>query len=388
VSTLLACSTLRAHAGALLPSPSVLCFPPVLIPFFAYFLADGLDLSGIVAILFAGITMARYVRPNLSQKAQDATLYFFKLLAHISETFVFIYMGVSMFLVQATFSVSFIAVALVVVLGSRAGNVYPLGWLVNKFRRLDRQISMKELHMMFFSGLRGAIAFALSLQAYKTDIEGDAGDLMFTTTGIIVLVTSIFIGGGTSKMLQILNLLGDEYEALDDEDHLREEEMKEQRAMEVPYQMLSLLPRKLQIKAKMERGVTQVKKVFRFRTWDAILHGLVGVDKPSTDPKTSQFDDSLELDTGAPSTSIEMIESPTGAGHSSFLMTATSRSSGSEEDKEEGKPASGESDEVRMEPVPSSDTETAFNNGLERGKGDSEGDDGRNDTGPATAKKD
>ena len=80
----------------------------VLIPFFAYFLADGLDLSGIVAILFCGITMSRYVRPNLSTKAQDATLYFFKLLAHVSETFVFIYMGVSMFLVQATFSVSFI----------------------------------------------------------------------------------------------------------------------------------------------------------------------------------------------------------------------------------------------------------------------------------------
>eukprot|EP00958_Prasinococcus_capsulatus_P027184 scaffold5297_cov374-Prasinococcus_capsulatus_cf.AAC.9 len=220
--------------------------------------------------------------------------------------------------------------------------------------------------------------------------QGDAGDLMFTTTGIIVLVSRPALSdrtcGWQARVAESDSLVV--VAALDDEDHLREEEMKEQRAMEVPYQMLSLLPRKLQIKAKMERGVTQVKKVFRFRTWDAILHGLVGVDKPSTDPKTSQFDDSLELDTGAPSTSIEMIESPTGAGHSSFLMTATSRSSGSEEDKEEGKPASGESDEVRMEPVPSSDTETAFNNGLERGKGDSEGDDGRNDTGPATAKKD
>ena len=49
-------------------------------------------------------------------------------------------------------------------------------------------------------------------------------------------------------MLEVLNLLGDEYEALDDEDHLREEELKEQQAMEVPYQMLSLLPTKLQIK--------------------------------------------------------------------------------------------------------------------------------------------
>ena len=40
--------------------------------------------------------MAHYARPNLSKAARDRTLAFFRILATLSETFVFIYIGASL----------------------------------------------------------------------------------------------------------------------------------------------------------------------------------------------------------------------------------------------------------------------------------------------------
>ncbi len=42
--------------------------------------------------------MAHYTRPNLSRTARDRTTSFVKMLATLAETFVFIYIGVSLFL--------------------------------------------------------------------------------------------------------------------------------------------------------------------------------------------------------------------------------------------------------------------------------------------------
>jgi sodium/hydrogen exchanger 8 len=43
----------------------------VLLAFASYMLADGLRLSGIVAALFCGMGMAKYVKPNLAPSSRD-----------------------------------------------------------------------------------------------------------------------------------------------------------------------------------------------------------------------------------------------------------------------------------------------------------------------------
>lgn len=48
---------------------------------------------------------------------------------------------------------------------SRAANIYPLSLLVNYFRK--SKINMRMQFIMWFSGLRGAIAFALILSLPK-----------------------------------------------------------------------------------------------------------------------------------------------------------------------------------------------------------------------------
>eukprot|EP00951_Prasinocladus_malaysianus_P002239 scaffold15853_cov47-Prasinocladus_malaysianus.AAC.3 len=68
---------------------------------------------------------------------------------------------------------TFLLVALIALAISRALNVYPLAALVNFLRPEDVKIPRSHQHMLWFSGLRGAIAFALSLSAAE-DLGGEA----------------------------------------------------------------------------------------------------------------------------------------------------------------------------------------------------------------------
>ena len=132
-------------------------------PYCAYAAAEFLQLSGIVAILFCGVAMAHYARPNLSSAARRDSAVIFKTLATLAETFVFLYMGVSLFLEdQAWSTVPFALAALCACLLARALNVYPMTRLVNRWRRERFKVPANHQNALFVSGLRGAVAFSRS----------------------------------------------------------------------------------------------------------------------------------------------------------------------------------------------------------------------------------
>lgn len=56
--------------------------------------------------------------------------------------------------------------------------------------------------IMWFSGLRGAIAFALSL---NLDMELEARHVIVTTTLVLVVFTTMFLGGGTMPLMKFMN---------------------------------------------------------------------------------------------------------------------------------------------------------------------------------------
>ncbi|KAJ8966298.1 hypothetical protein NQ317_017016 [Molorchus minor] len=164
-----------------------------------YVLAEGIHLSGIMAILFCGIVMSHYTHFNLSTVTQITMQQTLRTLAFIAETCVFAYLGLALFSFKHRVEPALITWSLILCLLGRACNIFPLAILVNRFR--EHQITKKMMFIMWFSGLRGAISYALSLHLNFSD---ETRHVIITTTLIIVLVTTLFFGGSTMPLLKFM----------------------------------------------------------------------------------------------------------------------------------------------------------------------------------------
>jgi hypothetical protein len=101
----------------------------------------------------------------------------------------------------------------------RALNIFPLTWIANRCRKSGvNKIPPKMQMVLWFAGLRGAIAFALS-----ENMPGPNRDTYTTCTLTICMFTTIVCGGFTEKMLKRYGMKqgGNNYgEIGDDEEYL------------------------------------------------------------------------------------------------------------------------------------------------------------------------
>uniref|UniRef100_A0A8C5TC80 Sodium/hydrogen exchanger n=1 Tax=Malurus cyaneus samueli TaxID=2593467 RepID=A0A8C5TC80_9PASS len=158
----------------------------IIFAYLPYGLAEGISLSGIMAILFSGIVMSHYTHHNLSPVTQI-------LMQQTLRTVAFM-CGRCCLLSNL--------LLIVLVLFGRAVNIFPLSYLLNFFR--DHKITPKMMFIMWFSGLRGAIPYALSLHLGLEPIE--KRQLIGTTTIIIVLFTILLLGGGTMPLIRLVDI--------------------------------------------------------------------------------------------------------------------------------------------------------------------------------------
>jgi sodium/hydrogen exchanger 8 len=173
-----------------------------LTPYMAYLTAESFYQSGIVTILFCGISMSVFVRPNLSQHARDFTSHLAKILAVLFETYVFIYLGMSLFTISQAWETMVMAIyATVICLVARLFNIYPISWMLNKYGGCD--IDARKQFTMWFAGLRGAIAFVLAVKAKETLVHGDT---ILTTTIMVIFFTVFCMGGYIWPLLERFNL--------------------------------------------------------------------------------------------------------------------------------------------------------------------------------------
>ncbi|KAG7463475.1 hypothetical protein MATL_G00177060 [Megalops atlanticus] len=183
------------------------CFPLLetalffLMSWSTFLLAEACGFTGVVAVLFCGITQDHYTYNNLSEESTKRTKQLFEVLHFLAENFIFSYMGLALFTFQNhIFSPIFILGAFIAIFIGRASNIYPLSFLLNLGRR--HKIGSNFQHMMMFAGLRGAMAFALAIR----DTATYARQMMFTTTLLIVFFTVWVFGGGTTPMLSWLHI--------------------------------------------------------------------------------------------------------------------------------------------------------------------------------------
>ncbi|KAG6452419.1 hypothetical protein O3G_MSEX007622 [Manduca sexta] len=186
----------------------------VLMSYAAFLIAEVFELTGVVAVLFCGICQAHYTYNNLSSDSRNRTKQLFELLNFLAENFIFTYIGVSMFTFpKHHFDPWFIIAGFITSTLGRAVNIYPLSFLLNLGRKPP--IPMNFQHMLFFSGLRGAMSFALAIR----NTVSEARQAMLTTTSLIVIATVVLQGGAATHALAYLRIptgqgQSDENEAL------------------------------------------------------------------------------------------------------------------------------------------------------------------------------
>ncbi|KAH9178193.1 sodium/hydrogen exchanger [Lactarius sanguifluus] len=208
----LAMSLVLKHSSLAL-YPSIESCLVALCAYTCYFFSNGLSMSGIVSLLFCGITLKHYAYHTMSRRTQRATKYIFGTLSQLSENFIFIYLGLSLFTsppseekVTSYVKPLFIAVTTVAVVFTRYAAVFPLSELINFFQRHARGQRSEEIPhayqmMLFWAGLRGAVGVALA-----AGFHGPNAQTLRTTVLVVVVLTVVMFGGTTARMLEVLGI--------------------------------------------------------------------------------------------------------------------------------------------------------------------------------------
>ncbi|KAE8625506.1 hypothetical protein XENTR_v10006290 [Xenopus tropicalis] len=170
--------------------------------YLSYLTAEMFHLSGIVAITTCAVSMKKYVEENVSQKSYTTIKYFMKMLSSVSETLIFIFMGVSTVGQNHEWNWAFVCFTLFFCLFWRAAGVFILTQLINFFRTIP--LTMKDQFIIAYGGLRGAICFALVFLLPDSVFPRKN---LFITAVIVVIFFTVFIQGITIRpLVEFLNV--------------------------------------------------------------------------------------------------------------------------------------------------------------------------------------
>jgi CPA1 family monovalent cation:H+ antiporter len=167
----------------------------VLAAYGSFLIAEELHVSGVLATLAAGMLIGNYGRArSLSERGGDALVRFWDFAAFLANSVVFLLIG-SREAEQS--SLAFLwpaAVAILLVLAGRAVAIYPIAGL---FARSRAAVDWTTRHILFWGGLRGALALALALAAPAALPEHDA----LIGVAFAVVAFSIFVQGAPMPAL-------------------------------------------------------------------------------------------------------------------------------------------------------------------------------------------
>ncbi|KAJ5794759.1 hypothetical protein N7457_001358 [Penicillium paradoxum] len=151
------------------------------------------------------------------------TKYLFQVMAQLSENFIFIYLGLDLFVEpNLRFNPLFIMVAVFGICLARYLAVFPLSKAINwfiRYRARRRGVEVADelpfayQAMLFWAGLRGAVGVALA-----AGLSGVNAPALRATVLVVVVLTVIIFGGTTARMLEILGIRTGVIEELDSDD--------------------------------------------------------------------------------------------------------------------------------------------------------------------------
>lgn len=174
--------------------------------YLSYMAAESVHLSGVVSVLFTGISLNHFVRPLMDSEGKNFSEGTVRVLADVADMACFFQVGLDMALTFGTNrgldtkgDAALLGFVLLAVMISRAVSVFGLSMVLNYYRR--EPVPGNHQMMLWHAGLRGAGAYAFTLVFPTTN-----RDVLVDATAGVVLITVLACGASSSRMLTWLGI--------------------------------------------------------------------------------------------------------------------------------------------------------------------------------------
>jgi CPA1 family monovalent cation:H+ antiporter len=167
--------------------------------------AEALAVSGVIAVVTAGLVLSNVgARRGMSPTTRLALLTFWEYIAFLLNSAIFLLIGLQVDLLNLALDLLPIGIAVAAVLLARAIVVYGLGLIVLP---LPPVLPLRWLHVLFWSGMRGALSLAVVL---SLPLELPARALLLNLTYGVVLFSLLVQGLTMRPLLARLGLTVDD----------------------------------------------------------------------------------------------------------------------------------------------------------------------------------
>jgi monovalent cation:H+ antiporter, CPA1 family len=154
----------------------------------SFLLAEHFKASGVLATLIAGLIIGNVGHLAIAEKARTAVEEFWEYAAFFANSLIFLLIGMRLAVQNFKAFLISAVVAILLVMLARAIAIYSCSLL---FVRSKLRIALKHQHILFWGGLRGALALALAL-GLPVEMPGREGII---TVAFAVVAFSILVQG-------------------------------------------------------------------------------------------------------------------------------------------------------------------------------------------------
>lgn len=181
----------------------------LLCAYFSYFLGDCLGWSGIMSLITCGVIQTAYAFHNLSCGSVVVVRKVTKVMAEISESVIFLFIGFEVLAPTLVWHTGFILWALFACLVVRAVVVLLLTLVIHSIPNSPVQISLTQQILLIYGGLRGAVCLCLAIliKPHYFRMDGEyKRELMITAALFIILFTIGLMGLTMKPLVKWLNI--------------------------------------------------------------------------------------------------------------------------------------------------------------------------------------
>jgi CPA1 family monovalent cation:H+ antiporter len=168
--------------------------------FGSFLLAEHFHMSGVLATLTTGLIIGNVGHISLSARSREAVEDFWEYAAFVVNSLIFLLIGIRVERRDYYLFWLPVLIAIAVVLVGRVLAIYPLSLL---FIRSQLRLKLPHQHILFWGGLRGALALALAL-GLPNDMPAREEII---TVAFAVVAFSLFVQGLT--IAPLMRRLGD-----------------------------------------------------------------------------------------------------------------------------------------------------------------------------------